>query len=97
VSRVSEIRARGRIVLHIDAFRSDVSSPPDLPPEGGDDFVVPLILRWRLWGGLRPEFTGDTIAIPEQLNKTTLLRGPTDWSAVFSQFALGAAAVKVIR
>jgi polysaccharide biosynthesis/export protein len=42
-------------------------------------------------------YPGDTIVIPEQLNKTTILRGLTDWSAVFSQFALGAAAVNVIR
>lgn len=42
-------------------------------------------------------YPGDTIIVPEQLNKTTLLRGLTDWSAVFSQFALGAAAVNVIR
>ena len=42
-------------------------------------------------------YPGDTIIVPEQLNKTTLLRGLTDWSAVFSQFALGAAAIKVIR
>ena len=42
-------------------------------------------------------YPGDTIVVPEQLNKTTFLRGLTDWSAVFSQFALGAAAVNVIR
>jgi protein involved in polysaccharide export with SLBB domain len=42
-------------------------------------------------------YPGDTIVVPEQLNKTTILRGLTDWSAVFSQFALGAAAVNVIR
>jgi protein involved in polysaccharide export with SLBB domain len=40
---------------------------------------------------------GDTIVIPEQINKTSVLRGLTDWSSVFAQFALGAAAINVIR
>jgi polysaccharide biosynthesis/export protein len=40
---------------------------------------------------------GDAIVVPEKINKSTLLRGLTDWSSVFSQFALGAAAVNVIR
>jgi protein involved in polysaccharide export with SLBB domain len=40
---------------------------------------------------------GDTLVVPELLNKSTLLRGLTDWSVVFAQFALGAAAVNVIR
>lgn len=40
---------------------------------------------------------GDAIVVPERINKTTLLRGLTDWSSIFSQFALGAAAVNVIR
>ncbi len=40
---------------------------------------------------------GDTVVIPEVINKTTVLRGLTDWSTVFAQFALGAAAINVIR
>jgi protein involved in polysaccharide export with SLBB domain len=42
-------------------------------------------------------YPGDTIVVPEQLNKTTLLRGLTDWSQVFSQFALGAAAINLLK
>ena len=42
-------------------------------------------------------YPGDTIVVPEAFNKTSLLRGLTDWSAVFSQFALGAAAINVLR
>ncbi len=42
-------------------------------------------------------YPGDTIVVPEAINKSTILRGLTDWSAVFSQFALGAAAINVIR
>ena len=44
-----------------------------------------------------PIYPGDTIVVPEAINKTSVLRGLTDWSAVFSQFALGAAAIQVIK
>jgi protein involved in polysaccharide export with SLBB domain len=158
VNRLREIRATGRIVLHIDPFKSDVGSLPDLPLEDGDRFVVPPVpstvgivgavydpnsfvyqahkvagdylrnaggpnrnadrrqifiiradgsvvskqyLDRTLWAddkfNREAIYPGDTIIVPEQLNKTTLLRGLTDWSAVFSQFALGAAAIQVIR
>jgi protein involved in polysaccharide export with SLBB domain len=40
---------------------------------------------------------GDTFVVPEIVDKTTLLRGLTDWSAIFGQFALGAAAVNVLH
>ena len=40
---------------------------------------------------------GDTVVVPEIIDKTTLLRGLTDWSAVFGQFGLGAAAINVLR
>jgi protein involved in polysaccharide export with SLBB domain len=40
---------------------------------------------------------GDTVVVPEIVDKTTLLRGLTDWSAVFGQFGLGAAAINVLR
>lgn len=40
---------------------------------------------------------GDTIVVPEKLFKPSALRSIIDWSQVFSQFALGAAAVNVIR
>lgn len=158
VNRLHEIRATGRVVLHIEPFRSDVNSLPDLPLEDGDRFVVPPIpstvgivgavydpnsfvyiphrhageylrtaggpnrnadrkqifiiradgsvvsrqyLDRNLWTDDKFDreviYPGDTIVVPEHLNKTTLLRGLTDWSAVFSQFALGAAAINVIR
>ena len=158
VNRLREIRATGRIVLHIEPFRADVNSLPDLPLEDGDRFVIPPVpstvgivgavydpnsfvyiahrhageylrtaggpnrsadrkqifiiradgsvvsrqyLDHTLWTddkfNQEAIYPGDTIVVPEQLNKTTLLRGLTDWSAVFSQFALGAAAINVIR
>ncbi|MGC2400213.1 MAG: SLBB domain-containing protein [Acidobacteriaceae bacterium] len=40
---------------------------------------------------------GDTVVVPENLDKITLLRGLTDWSAVLGQFGLGAAAINVLR
>jgi polysaccharide biosynthesis/export protein len=40
---------------------------------------------------------GDAIVVPEVVNKTTLLRGLTDWSSIFSQFGLGAAAINVLH
>lgn len=40
---------------------------------------------------------GDAIVVPERLNHGTVLKGLRDWSQVFSQFALGAAAVRVVQ
>jgi protein involved in polysaccharide export with SLBB domain len=53
-----------------------------------------------IWGGdtfnnlrINP---GDTIVVPEKTFKPSALRGVLDWSQMFSQFALGAAALSVI-
>ncbi len=40
---------------------------------------------------------GDAIVVPERLNRGSFLKGLRDWSQVFSQFALGAAAIRVIQ
>jgi len=40
---------------------------------------------------------GDTIVVPEKTFKPSALRGVIDWSQMFSQFALGAAALSVIH
>jgi protein involved in polysaccharide export with SLBB domain len=40
---------------------------------------------------------GDTIVVPEKGFKVSALRGFLDWSQLFSQFALGAAAIAVIN
>jgi polysaccharide biosynthesis/export protein len=40
---------------------------------------------------------GDAIVVPERLSHGSLLKGLKDWSQVFSQFALGAAAIRVIQ
>jgi polysaccharide biosynthesis/export protein len=40
---------------------------------------------------------GDAIVVPERLNRGSTLRSIRDWSQVFSQFALGAAAINVLK
>jgi protein involved in polysaccharide export with SLBB domain len=42
-------------------------------------------------------YPGDTIVIPEKPVKPSVLRDVIDWSQVFSQFAIGAAAIQVIK
>lgn len=38
-------------------------------------------------------YPGDTVVVPDNVSKTSVLRGLTDWSAVFSQFGLGVASL----
>ncbi len=40
---------------------------------------------------------GDTIFVPEELNKTTFLQAATQWTQILYQFGLGAAALKTIK
>jgi hypothetical protein len=40
---------------------------------------------------------GDSLVMPEQLFKTTFLKGLKDWSQVLGQFALGVAAINVLK
>ncbi len=53
-----------------------------------------------LWGnefnGLAV-YPGDTIMVPEKTFRPTALRGFLDWSQMFSQFALGAAALNELK
>jgi protein involved in polysaccharide export with SLBB domain len=158
INRLHQVRATGRIVLHIDPMHATIDSLPDLPLEDGDRFVVPPIpstvgvvgsvydansfvylphrdaggylktsggpnrnadrrqifiiradgsvvsrqyLSRSVWEGDQfdrlPVYPGDTIVVPTSVNKATLLRGLTDWSSVFSQFALGAAAIEILK
>jgi protein involved in polysaccharide export with SLBB domain len=46
--------------------------------------------------GLKAE-PGDTIFVPEEINKTTFLQSAKDWTQVLSQFALGAAAIQILK
>ncbi|HMD21847.1 MAG TPA: SLBB domain-containing protein [Alloacidobacterium sp.] len=64
-----------------------------------DGSVVSRTNNNGLWGNtfeasrMNP---GDTVVVPEKTFKPTLLRGILDWSQLFSQLALGAAAISVI-
>lgn len=44
-----------------------------------------------------PLYAGDTVVIPEKTFKPPLVRGFLQWSQVFSQLALGAAAIAVLQ
>jgi polysaccharide biosynthesis/export protein len=49
-------------------------------------------------GGLNDKYIypGDSVVVPTAINKTTFLRGLSDWSTVFSQFGLGIAALTIL-
>jgi protein involved in polysaccharide export with SLBB domain len=65
-----------------------------------DGSVISRAAANSIWGN---EFDnlrmnpGDTIVVPEKTFKPSALRGILDWSQLFSQFALGAAALSVIQ
>jgi protein involved in polysaccharide export with SLBB domain len=40
---------------------------------------------------------GDTIFVPEEINKTSFIQGAKDWTQILYQFGLGVAAIKVLR
>ena len=40
---------------------------------------------------------GDAIVVPEDLTRTTWMKDLKDWTQIFYQFGLGAAAIKIIR
>jgi protein involved in polysaccharide export with SLBB domain len=40
---------------------------------------------------------GDTIFVPEELNKTTITQAAREWTQIFYQFGLGAAGLKVLK
>jgi hypothetical protein len=71
-------------IIHADG---SVVSKQYLPPSlwAGDEF------------DRQPIYPGDSIVVPTAINKATFLRGLTDWSTVFSQFALGAAAIEILK
>lgn len=65
-----------------------------------DGEVVSYEARKGLWGNQFLDSTvypGDTIVFPEKTFHPSALRGFLDWSQVFSQLALGAAAIGVLQ
>jgi polysaccharide export outer membrane protein len=64
-----------------------------------DGSVLSKQMHRGLWSGSLESMRlvpGDTIVVPERVRASNLLRGIRDWSQVFAQFALGAAAVRVV-
>ena len=65
-----------------------------------DGEVVSRDMIKRLWGDEFSDlrvYPGDTIVVPEKLPKESALYGVLNWSQMFSQFALGAAALSVVH
>lgn len=55
---------------------------------------------WLLGGGSLEGTSaepGDTIFVPEELNKTTFIQEAKDWTQILYQFGIGAAALKTIK
>jgi protein involved in polysaccharide export with SLBB domain len=64
-----------------------------------DGSVISRQMHRGLWKGSFEAMTltpGDTIVMPERIRTGSFLKGIRDWSQVFSQFALGAAALRVV-
>ncbi len=65
-----------------------------------DGEVISRTISAGPWGNAFEELRinpGDTIVVPEKLPRPPALREVLDWSQLFSQFALGAAALSVIQ
>jgi protein involved in polysaccharide export with SLBB domain len=60
--------------------------------------VVSNLQSRRVFGGISSTFEqtaalpGDTLFVPEELDKTTLVQNVKDWTQILAQFALGVAA-----
>lgn len=55
---------------------------------------------WMFSGGALdglPAEPGDTVFVPEEMNKTTFMQEAKDWTQILYQFGLGAAALKTIK
>ena len=65
-----------------------------------DGEVVSRDMSKGLWGNEFDQariYPGDSIVVPEKIMKPSALYGLMNWSQIFSQLALGAASVNVIR
>ena len=52
---------------------------------------------WSLSANSLPIYPGDSIFVPEDMQKTTLSKELKDWAQIFYQLGLGVAAIKIIR
>jgi protein involved in polysaccharide export with SLBB domain len=65
-----------------------------------DGSVVSRTAHDHLWNdsfNKLPLYPGDTLVVPEKTIRPTALRGLLDWTQIFSQLAIGAAAVNILR
>ena len=65
-----------------------------------DGAVVSNASMGSFWSGGLDSYRlepGDAVIVPENLDKTSTLKGLKDWTQVFSQLALGAAAINVLK
>ena len=65
-----------------------------------DGAVISSSSTGGFWGGGLGSFRlepGDAVVVPQNLAKTSVLKGLKDWTQVFSNLALGAAAINVLR
>ncbi len=65
-----------------------------------DGSVISRNAENGLWGNTFDAlriYPGDTIVVPEKTLKPSALRGFLDWSQLFSQLALGAAAISILQ
>lgn len=103
----SFIYAKGRDV----AFYLKLAGGPTRNADKGHAFVIradgsvlsrPAVQSgWSYFGGngfndLRL-YPGDTVVVPDKTLRPTALKGVLDWTQVFSQVALGAAAINVLQ
>jgi hypothetical protein len=56
----------------------------------------------RRWGALarfeaQPALPGDTLFVPEKLDRVTLTQGAKDWTQILYQFGIGVAALMALR
>ena len=72
---------------HIFVIKADGSV---VPKQGSGGMFTPAFETARL----NP---GDSIVVPEAIFKGTFMRELRDWTQVFTQFALGAAAINVLK
>jgi polysaccharide export outer membrane protein len=64
-----------------------------------DGSVISKQMHRSIWAGnfgSLKVMPGDTVVVPQRFRTGSTLRAVRDWTQIFSQFALGAAALKVI-
>src|SRR6185369_1300507 len=64
-----------------------------------DGSVISKQMHSSIWSGGFDNLklmAGDTVVVPSRIRTTSVLREIRDWSQVFAQFALGAAAIHVL-